>query len=90
MRAPKQISDQIGNAIIDLASTPHTLIVCIPVGSEVVIGGSVTATVLQICIQSNSRVTYEVAWWDGNTRSTAWVDAGEIEKYSGERVRIGF
>jgi hypothetical protein len=75
-----------------LLPNDHTpaCIACIPVGSNVTIGGSIRANVLQICIQSHNRVTYEVAWWAGNTRSTAWVDAGEIEKHVGACVRIGF
>lgn len=61
-----------------------------PIGSEVAIGEDITAKVLQVCI-SGKGVTYEVAWFDGNSRNTAWVhDCETTPADENKRICIGF
>ena len=64
----------------------------LPVGSWVqFLDGGNKATVTQICIQADDRVSYELAWWSGGTRNTGWVSTAEIDmKATLERQRIGF
>lgn len=48
-----------------------------------------TARVLAVCIRD--QVTYEVAWWAGSERRTAWVSEHEIRTFDGAlRQQIGF
>lgn len=62
------------------------------IGSQVeFIDGSTKATVTQVCIQADNRVSYEIAWWSNNSRTTGWVSTAEIKAVkSAERQRIGF
>lgn len=49
------------------------------------------AMVLQVCIQSQDRISYEVAWYSGSTRNTAWVSDFEIGKTGKSKsLKIGF
>lgn len=60
-------------------------------GFEVTLKGGVKATVISIEIKSTrlAGVTYQVAWWDGRTRMTAWISPPEIN--DGEyKTTIGF
>ncbi|MEO1527997.1 MAG: hypothetical protein AAFX06_21405 [Planctomycetota bacterium] len=60
----------------------------IPVGSTVSIGDGIEGRITQIGI-SASGVTYEVTWWNGRTRVTAWISELEIEN-AATRQPIGF
>lgn len=54
-----------------------------------VIAGSVTAKIKTISIGERGRVEYEVVWWSGETRNSAWVAEMEIqplELTTGERI----
>lgn len=51
----------------------------------------VFARVLEVSLAGSPvRVQYNVAYWSGSTRSTAWVDACEVSTEVDERLRIGF
>ena len=39
--------------------------------------GMLRGQVLAICIRATD-ITYEVAWWDGATRRTAWLTSAEV------------
>ena len=61
-------------------------------GTPVAIGpdASTPATVLAITITGAERaVTYQVAWWDGSDRETAWLSSHEVTSAEPE-MRIGF
>lgn len=62
------------------------------VGSQVEFrDGGTRATVTQVCIQADSRISYEVAWWSGSSRNTGWVSIAEIKPVEKTgRQRIGF
>ena len=66
-------------------------LVVVALGAKVLIGEKIEGQVIAISIRAGG-VTYEVAWWDGNTRSTAWCVATEFSVKNGEPVisRIGF
>lgn len=60
-------------------------------GEHVAMSGNVDAVVVQVCIQSQDRISYEVVWWAGNTRNTAWVSDFEVVPKKGcDRIKIGF
>lgn len=61
------------------------------VGSPVIIGDHIEATILTICIYNQLRITYQVAWWDGNTRKSEWLEEDEVKSHRGEvTMRVGF
>lgn len=62
------------------------------VGSPVIIGEHIEARVLAISIYEHNRVSYQVVWWDGNTRKTDWLESFEVQPHKGEitKLRIGF
>ncbi len=39
--------------------------------------GMLRGQILAICIRA-AGLTYEVAWWDGATRHTAWLSSAEV------------
>ena len=39
--------------------------------------GMLRGQVLAICIRATG-ISYEVAWWDGATRHTAWLSSAEV------------
>jgi hypothetical protein len=39
--------------------------------------GMLRGQILAICIRATG-ITYEVAWWDGATRRTAWLTSTEV------------
>ncbi|HEY5865870.1 MAG TPA: hypothetical protein VI542_10050 [Candidatus Tectomicrobia bacterium] len=39
--------------------------------------GMLRGQILAICIRATG-ITYEVAWWDGATRRTAWLTSAEV------------
>ena len=55
----------------------------IPVGTECQIivpnGDDFPGLVIAIKIESQGRVSYEVAWWDGRGRNEEWMGRNEIE-----------
>lgn len=67
---------------------PKSITVLRP-GSGVDIGG-VFATVTQVCITDAFAVTYEVLWWSGQDRKTAWVSPAQISPSNQPKLKIGF
>ncbi len=60
------------------------------IGSEVMIGDFV-GVVTAVTIRSNSYAIYEVAWWNGSARNSAWVDRCELKLKEKQPVTtIGF
>jgi len=60
-------------------------------GTEVTLKGNLKAMIISIEIKSTrlAGVTYQVAWWDGRQRMTAWISPPEI--CDGElKTTIGF
>jgi len=58
-------------------------------GSPVTIGEKINATVLQVCITDKCHVTYQCAWFDGNTRCCQWLEQIEVtrtEETAGQRI----
>lgn len=64
----------------------------ISVGSEVVIDGSIPATVKRVCIEDEAGcLTYECVWWDERARKSEseWFRPNEIKaKDDTKRTRI--
>ena len=63
-------------------------------GSTVFLGDNKRkAKVLQCCIRgSEETIEYQVAWWSGDNRKTAWVDSHEItyDQDNTSTVNIGY
>jgi hypothetical protein len=63
------------------------------VGAWVVIGGQpgIAGQVTAVSIRAGSAVSYEVVWYDGNTRCCAWLSPVEVTADPGAPwARIGF
>lgn len=61
------------------------------IGSPVYIGDHIEATILAISIYEHNRVSYQVAWWNGNTRNSEWLEQHEINATTkSPTMRIGF
>lgn len=62
-------------------------------GSEIVLnvpgGDGVPAVIASVQIRADLSVSYEVAWWNGNSRNTAWVGFHELMGDL-KMTRIGF
>lgn len=67
-----------------------SIVLPVRVGDEVLIGDDVEATVNQICIQAQNRVTYEVVWWNGRQRCSDWVCEHEIHRVATRPGPMGF
>ena len=64
------------------------------IGTMVFVGNkaqrNINAEITAICIRSNY-ITYEVAWWNGMTRTTAWIEQKELMfKKAPEKIAVGF
>jgi hypothetical protein len=54
-------------------------------------GRTVLALVTKAEVRADLAVSYEVAWWVGGNRNTAWASAAEVEGVGGfEPLRVGF
>ncbi len=61
------------------------------VGSPVVVGEKIDATVTAVCLREKCHVTYEVTWWNGNSHECKWLEQFEVKrKEESASVRIGF
>lgn len=61
------------------------------IGSPVIIGDNIEATIKSICIQEKYHITYECIWWSGNTRNVNWFEQIEISRADkSESIKIGF
>lgn len=66
-------------------------LIVLAIGTPVHIADDIKATVTTISIHDDNYVTYEVVWWDGRTRNTAWVEEFEIAKLEhSQSTLIGF
>ena len=59
------------------------------VGTEVEITGGITGKIDLIQINALG-ACYQVAWWDGRSRLTAWFCESELIVVCGERGPVGF
>lgn len=62
-------------------------------GTPVTLAGEITGGIIQVCIGTNDHVTYQVAWWDGNTRRLEWLEEIELIPAAADAtatLRIGF
>ena len=55
----------------------------------VMIGEDIEALVLAISIRG-SNVQYEVSWWNGSTRNTAWMSPEELRPMDNSKLQVGF
>lgn len=61
----------------------------LPCEAEVLLSGSqLRGRILAICIRG-SRVSYEVAWFNGDVRNIAWLEECEIELADPKVRRLG-
>ena len=68
-----------------------TAIEVMQVGSPVIVGEDIPATITGIAIDDKSRITYQCAWWDKRTRKNEWLEQFEVVRVPGvEQMRIGF
>lgn len=67
-----------------------TEIPLIPIGSKVVMSGHIECTVIGILIRGEAHsVQYEVVWYDGEQRHTAYIECFEVTPQSDHRL-IGY
>lgn len=60
-------------------------------GFKVIIRQSIEAVITGVLISNDNHVTYECAWWDGNTRHRVWLERFEItDYYRPDQAAIGF
>ena len=60
-------------------------------GSPVTLADGIAAGVLKVEIRANNYVLYEVVWWNGNARNTAWLEEAEVAPAEGSSTAtIGF
>lgn len=59
--------------------------------SRVRLADDVETVVLAVTIRDGGPACYEVAWWNGNARQTAWVEPHELTQECRRKpLRIGF
>jgi hypothetical protein len=82
-------------ATLAKARCPISSIPVIAAGETVLIGSSINepihGTIQAVCIRG-VEVTYEVSWWDGRRRETAWIPERDLGPFKRDYVfqRIGF
>lgn len=59
------------------------------IGSGIILGGDISATVLGVAIYGDG-VQYLVSWWSGNSRMESWVRSCEITMPPKATAKIGF
>jgi hypothetical protein len=60
-------------------------------GAAVVLADDIPAKVLSVQLRVAGALAYEVAWWDGNTRHSQWVEPQEVKAGKGASpTRLGF
>lgn len=66
----------------------------LPPGTEVFVGPGVAlrGKILAVTIREVGVTSYDVSWWDGNTRMNAWLEPGEVKATADylQPLRIGF
>jgi hypothetical protein len=73
-----------------MAEATQTVAAFMP-GAAVVLADDVPATVLSVQVRAAGTFAYEVAWWDGNTRHSEWVEPHEVKPGKGSApARLGF
>lgn len=62
----------------------------LPVGSRTLIRGDIKAIITGIMIHGKDHIQYECSWWNGESRTSAWLDATEID--AGDMIwkEVGF
>lgn len=65
-------------------------IAVLAVGSKVLIGQGIEATVVDIQISAGRYIRYHCAWWTDATRTTAWLEESEVTTETPDETRIGF
>lgn len=60
-----------------------------PVG---LVTDAIPGTILSVCIYPQDRISYHVAWWEGRTRRTEWLEPSEVQPQSEDAPtrKIGF
>lgn len=67
-----------------------------PPGSWAEVGGpldtKIKVRILAVSVRESGVTSYEVVWWAGKDRHTAWVEPGELHPVDKEQkpLRIGF
>ena len=60
------------------------------VGSPVIVGQDITATVIGVEIREKN-IRYECAWWSGRERKTDWLESIEVRRADkSAETKIGF
>jgi hypothetical protein len=62
-------------------------------GSSVVLFDSeaLRGTIIAIAIYPKNRIQYQVAWWDGRSRLSEWLEECEVKKAdTAAPIKIGF
>ena len=61
------------------------------VGTKVTLDSDIIGMVTGIAIYSDSRIQYQVAWWNGRSRSCEWLEACEVNPCESYKVTcVGF
>lgn len=77
----------------ELASFPIQAIISplFALGSWVLIGDNIPATVRQIIISEGGHVEYQVVWWDEREREEVWLSAYEVKPHpDSKQMEVGF
>jgi hypothetical protein len=73
-----------------MADETQTVTAFMP-GAAVVLADDIPAKVLSVQLRVAGALAYEVAWWDGNTRHSQWVEPHEVKAGAGGKpLRLGF
>jgi len=60
-------------------------------GTSILLSHGLQGICTAVAIYANSRVMYEVAWWDGRQRCQHWLEASEVSSgEESETIQIGF
>ena len=62
------------------------------VGTEVSLAEKVDAKIITVAIHDSNVVTYECAWWNGDSRSKDWFSSDDFVSVGGKDdvTKIGF
>ena len=62
----------------------------LPIGTKVIIGNSIHASIAGVWIREKGFVQYDCVWWDENQRHSMWLAPDEISGEVAERLKVGF
>ena len=69
----------------------NNILKVIPIGTSVIIGDDIQATITSIWIRGNGFVQYDCSWWDKRSYNSKWFNSSEISIPGSKKLEsIGF